>query len=932
MTRRVTLQLVSVALLGLGYLVLLATAPETVGGQIAYALQTVVMVGAAGLMARAARRATGRSAWVWWAAAGSSFASSLTFLIGLLYDLDGRTPPSPGPSDVPFFVSVALMLTAALLLSSGSRVSGDRARMVLDGAIVATSLLLISWGSILGPTVRSLDGLSLRGLVLVGYPLADVATATIVVIVLGRGMARRLTASLMAAGLLALAVADTVYSYLTIQGAWAIGNPVGVLWLVAFPLMAVAASVDAAAPSPSGDHGPERTTMTRLRTTILMAPAFAALVVTMAQNTDRSAVLVLGALVGLILLRQVTTINTELQMRERLERRVASQTDELRRQVFQDTVTRLGNRSLLQVRARDTMAGVDEAALLLLDLDGFKEINDTLGHAAGDLVLVEIGERLGAVTRVQDTVVRMGGDEFAVLLPGTGRQAAMAAADRVLAELSRPVRIGGTDTRVGGSVGVALASEGVEVDELLRRADLAMYEAKAAGGDQAKVFDTPMHARLSDRLRLESEVRQGVDEGQFTVYYQPLVDALTGEVVCLEALARWDHPQRGVVTPYEFLEVAERTGVIVELGDHVLRAACTQLMVWRQDWPDLRVAVNISHREVLTPDLADRVDGVLREIGLPAGALHLEVTETVLADDSEIRPTLDALVALGVTIAMDDFGTGHSSLSRIRDLPVSRLKIDRSFVTEITEGTAPLLESILALGRSLGMVTVAEGVETQAQLEFLTRHGCDELQGYLFSRPVPAEHVVPLLFSIRMREPNEPHTDDSPFPALVTSLMSAVVTEGGADDESVRGLLRELAEVAGLESVFLTSVVDGRQLVLVAHNGGGLAVREGLSTGWSETLCRRMIEDETRTLRTSAAVHPDLPLARDMGVDTYVSIPVRGVDGTVIGTLCGASSRDVEVGSRVIALMELFAGVLAGRVAEGASPVARARVSPAGGR
>ncbi len=871
-------------------------------------LHTTAMVVAGILLGYFARKHAGRAARAWWAASLSAACSSGIFAVEIWADFTGAKP-STWIGDGLWFASIILLLVAILLLPQVAPGPVDRTRMVLDGAIVACALLLISWYVVLGDTLRSIDVFTAEAAVFIGYPLADVISVAVAVIALYRSSAAgRRPLALLVLGVISLAVADTAYGLLIISGEWFTGHPVSVFWFIAYPLMAVAASYRNVEIFDAGESAAQ----TRVRVALLLGPVAVALVLTAFSPAERVTVVALAVLMALVLTRQTIAVYAELQLRATLERRVEEQTAELREQVYVDSVTGLGNRTMLRERAAGSELVVDSAALLLLDLDGFKEINDTLGHSLGDAVLTTLGHRLGGVTRQQDTVVRMGGDEFAVLLPETGRRAAMAAAHRILEALREPIRVGDVEVNVTGSVGVALAGSGLDVDELIRRADLAMYEAKADGGDEAKVFDPQMHLRLQNRLRLEAEIREAITAGQFTVYYQPIVDTRSGEVACLEALVRWDHPDRGVVSPYEFLAVAERTGAIIELGNFVLRTACVQLAEWRADWPELRVAVNLSHRELLDPALPERVGAALAESGLPGDALHLEVTETVLAADVHIRIPLDALVKRGVALSIDDFGTGHSSLSRIRELPAQRLKIDRSFVNEIQQGAAPLLESILALARSLEMTTVAEGVETEAQLEFLTRHGCDELQGYLFSRPVAAEHVIPVLFGTRSRSSWELAPDESPLPDLVAALTGDVVDLHSA----LRNLLRELSFLTGLETTFVTTVDSGHQITTHAHNGGDIAVPPGLSVEWDQTLCARLIEDDTLTVSAAQTVYGDVEAVRDLGIETYVSVPIRDTEGTLVGTLCAASATVQVVDLPLLSLMELFARVLSGRMGD----------------
>jgi diguanylate cyclase (GGDEF)-like protein len=429
-----------------------------------------------------------------------------------------------------------------------------------------------------------------------------------------------------------------------------------------------------------------------------------------------------------------------IEHRDELE----AQRQQLQRLALNDDVTGLGNRVLLRNLGAALGPDLADATLLLLDLDRFKEVNDTLGHSLGDDLLRQVAERLGPCIRANDTLVRLGGDEFAVLLPDTGAWVAARTADRVLDVLRRPFVLDGQAVQVRGSVGIAAGGTASGLDELLRNADLAMYQAKAAGRDRSCEFDPGMMSDSSRLFSLGVQVRDALGGGDFRVYYQPIVDAPTGRVVSLEALVRWEHPDRGVMPPSEFLTAAHQTGLIVELGQFVLRTACEQTVLWRRKWPWLTVAVNVSQRELVHPEFAAQVAGVLATTGLAPEALYLEVTETVLAAEEQITAVLQPLTDMGVRCSLDDFGTGYSSLSRLRQLPVDRIKIDRSFVMDITgedsEG-APLLVSIIGLAHSLGLSVVAEGVETEQQADFLAAHGCEELQGYYFSRPLPSRQV-----------------------------------------------------------------------------------------------------------------------------------------------------------------------------------------------
>ena len=450
-----------------------------------------------------------------------------------------------------------------------------------------------------------------------------------------------------------------------------------------------------------------------------------------------------------------------IEQRDELE----SQRKELQRLALYDVVTGLGNRALLRDRGDELGDRLGDSALLLLDLDGFKEVNDSVGHAQGDSLLRQVGERLGECVRSKDTVTRLGGDEFAVLLPDTGAWTAARTADRLLDVLRMPFTVDGQAVQIRASVGIAEGATARDLDELLRNADLAMYQAKAAGRNRSCEFHPGMVADTSEQFSLEVEMREALTRGDFKVYYQPIVDARSAQVLSLEALVRWEHPIRGVMPPADFLPAAHRTGMIVELGQFVLRTACEQTALWRRKWPWVTVAVNVSHRELIHPEFSSQVAGVLAITGLTPEGLFLEVTETVLAAEEQIEEILVPLTAMGVRCSLDDFGTGHSSLSRLRQLTVDQVKIDRSFVMEITgedsEG-APLLASIIGLAHSVGLRVVAEGVETKGQADFLAAQGCEELQGFYFSRPLMASQVPSAFLR---REPGVPARQPQPASA-----------------------------------------------------------------------------------------------------------------------------------------------------------------------
>ncbi|WP_018260791.1 putative bifunctional diguanylate cyclase/phosphodiesterase [Methylobacterium sp. WSM2598] len=415
-----------------------------------------------------------------------------------------------------------------------------------------------------------------------------------------------------------------------------------------------------------------------------------------------------------------------------------------------DALTDLPNRVLfrqrivaaLEAQARDGRS----AGLLCLDLDRFKLVNDTLGHPAGDELLRQAAQRLASCAQ-DGSVARLGGDEFALLAPADGPEAVMATARRVIAALAQqPFLVAGQAVQVGASVGVALLpADGTDPDVLLRRADMALYAAKAAGRGTAVAFEPAMDEAIQARRILEADLRAALEAGALEVHYQPLHDCRTLRILGCEALLRWRHPARGFVPPGEFVPLAEDLGLIGELGAFVLRAACREAAGWSVP---LRVAVNLSPAQFRSPGLALSVTAILAETGLDPRRLDLEITETVLlSEDAANVAILSELRALGVRIAIDDFGTGYASLSYLRAFPFDQIKIDRSFVGRLGEDpqSAAIVRAVTNLGRSLGIVTVGEGVETPRQLEQLRAFGCDVVQGYLLGRPVPAAALRPLL-------------------------------------------------------------------------------------------------------------------------------------------------------------------------------------------
>ena len=427
---------------------------------------------------------------------------------------------------------------------------------------------------------------------------------------------------------------------------------------------------------------------------------------------------------------------------------------QIERLAFYDALTGLPNRRLLVDRLQHATLEVARArsqgALLFIDLDNFKDLNDTLGHDTGDQLLLQVAKRLKGCVRETDTVARFGGDEFVVLVEGLSADAAQASAEAALVTshiattLGKPYVLGDVSHHSTPSIGIALFGQQVcTVDELLKHADLAMYQAKAAGRNTQRFFDPDMQAAASHRAALETDLRRGLQEQELVLFYQPIVDG-KGRLQGAEALVRWRHPRRGMVSPAEFIPLAEQTGLILPLGQWVLEAACAQLVAWSRSalTREFFLSVNVSVRQFRQPDFVERVLGALDATGANPERLKLELTESLLmADVEDVIARMEHLRRYGVGFSLDDFGTGYSSLSYLKRLPLDQLKIDQGFVRDLQTdpNDAAIVRTILALANSLDLDVVAEGVETTGQLEFLQRHGCKAFQGYLFGRPMPAQ-------------------------------------------------------------------------------------------------------------------------------------------------------------------------------------------------
>ena len=513
-------------------------------------------------------------------------------------------------------------------------------------------------------------------------------------------------------------------------------------------------------------------------------------------------VLVVASTFGLLLLALVgSMVDSRLQMARSLQaanQKLHAANQQLQRQAFIDPLTGLANRALLEDRLGHAMTRIRKAqsrerpaaggrlAVLLIDLDGFKAVNDSYGHAAGDEVLKEIGRRLRGLLRSEDTLARMGGDEFVLLVEALGDLAECAPrAMRVLAALEKPIVINGDRLQLSGSIGIVVFPDQGEDGKLIVHADAAMYAAKRAGGNTWVLFEPGMDARGQAFLSMRAELYEAIEQGGLRLHYQPKVHAADGRISGVEALVRWQHPSRGLIGPDEFIPVAERFGLISALGDWVINESCRQLHAWQQDGLWLSVAVNLSVHQLREPRLAGRIEGAMARHGIDPTQLLCEITESgAMEDYHSVQRSFDDLARLGVYLSIDDFGTGYSSLAYLRKLPARQIKIDRSFMADLewSPDSLAVVDAVVRLAHAMGLKVVAEGVETEGQHEILRNLGCDELQGYLFARPMAPEAIPGWVHANAHSHAAKAPEDTQPLPDATARIRRWAIRASGLQD------------------------------------------------------------------------------------------------------------------------------------------------------
>lgn len=678
----------------------------------------------------ALRRARQRRALLLVALAVTAYAAGSTF--NALELLTGGSWAFPSPADLGFLLFYPLVLAGlfACVLTQGRRMPRIA---LLDGAVGslgAGAILAVLLGPLLAPNAGHDAPLVIA--LAVAYPIFDLLTIAVAAgFAALPGYATGRYWALLLLGLTTFALTDVVYAYQVVGGSHQVGSLLDAAWAAGICLVATWAE-DLGHPGGrqrSGDTANRALFVPTLATTA----AVAVLVTGTRSNVPGPAVLLAAA-------AMVASI-----IRTRWAFRRLVTLEEVRRQARTDELTGLPNRRSLYDQVPDrTQAGTGSGALLLLDLDRFKEINDSLGHDAGDLLLTRVAERLSRCLHPADLIARIGGDEFAILLGETSAEESILVASRLGDALLEPFTLDDLTVQVSASVGIALFPQhGDDLKVLLRKAELAMYTAKTSrSGHHVHIRDDDQ--RGQERLRLLQELRTALGDGELILHYQPKIDLATGRAAGVEALVRWNHPERGLLYPGQFLGIAEEAGLMNQISNHVLDLALDQAAVWQGKGHRLTVAVNLPASSLIDVELPDRIEEMLQQRGLPGAALILEITEEFMMPDRDrAREILSRLRTKDIRISIDDFGTGYSSLAYLRDLPANEIKIDRSFVLPMTADprAADLVASIINLAQSIGLTVVAEGVENSQHLKILARYACDQVQGFHICKPLPAPGI-----------------------------------------------------------------------------------------------------------------------------------------------------------------------------------------------
>jgi diguanylate cyclase (GGDEF)-like protein/putative nucleotidyltransferase with HDIG domain len=895
----------------------------------------------------ASRRCSERrtaSAWRWLAV--SVVFLTATFAVDLGYQLVSGGVPFPSAADGCYLTFYALFFVGLLRFPRRPESRAGRVRLGVDVATVVVAGASVIWFFVLGPTVTASGQSLLDGAIAGAYPVGDLLQIFALTYALTRVASRSTQWALrvLAAGTVVAIVGDTTNGWMILHSQYSLQLAVDLAFMAAWCLFVLAGpaqrQVVADEPVVAGSiAAPELAWVERAGFLPYLAPAavFGLLFYTQFHGSlfDRASLAIgAGLITLLVLVRQLFA-----------RRDLVSARDDLSYQALHDALTGLPNRTLALDRAERMLARARRehtpVAALFLDVDGFKHVNDSFGHAAGDQLLRVVAGRLSSVVRDVDTVGRLGGDEFVVLLDSpTFAASPELVAERILEVLGQPVSLGGAGEArfsVTASIGIAVADEGSDADELLRAADLALYEAKDAGKNRYVLFESSMQAVANDRLLLEMDLHEVVAGEQLFLVYQPIFDLRNQTVTGVEALLRWRHPGRGVIAPDEFIPIAEATGMILPIGRWVLTHACAQAAEWKRHGRQVAIAVNVSGRQLERDEIVDDVRDALMASGLDPALLTLEITETTLMRNPDATARrLRELKSVGVRLAIDDFGTGYSSLAYLRQFPVDALKIDRSFIQGIAASTesAALIHTLVQLGKTLGLETLGEGIEQQAQLRALQDQQCDHGQGFLLARPLELDAIERFLetapsISRPDVEPSPPRARPSrpPLPQAGAGLgtrarvaaTNGTVTSGRSgdpeaqecilvvdDEPAVLGLMANVLSRAGHRVVTASSAADAIQ---VAADEGITAVLTDVTMpgGISGLELINALHEKRPSLPiipiTGAADESSLREALDRGAAGFITKPFTSAElrEKVDAALHRIQLSEVELRERLLA-------------------------------
>jgi diguanylate cyclase (GGDEF)-like protein len=748
---------------------------------------------AAASLLLAAKRAAVRSrrlALAWGTIGAAMLLYTLGDMIWTVLELFLKEVPFPSIADALYLAYYPFFLAGVVLLTKGAASPREKINKALDILTILAAAILGYWNLLLGPILASnVTAPLLEQIILLAYPVGDlVLLGALLLLLYAESDAQDLRwIHVLATGIIITIVADTFYGYASLQGTYVSGGLLDLGWIAGNLVIGLAGASQWSAMQPADPargSQPGAAFQGKLRSITTYLPyfwllgAFGLLIVGGLRPLPMSFLsIALGAalIMVMVLGRQLNTLSENNRLALQLKSQAARLADanqdlsaeiaerqrmaeKLSHDALHDAMTGLANRVLFMDRLGQAMERSrrhqgNSLAVLFIDVDHFKIVNDSLGHAAGDQLLILIGQRLKETVRSIDTVARFGGDEFTVLLEElNGADSAHVLTDRIQEAIRLPFGLNAHSVHVTVSIGIA--TDVIQYDhpeDMLRDADLALYQAKSLGKARSEVFALDMRDQAFSRLELEEELRRGVERGEFRLYYQPIRSLESDRIAGAEALVRWMHPARGLLLPADFLPVAEESGLIIPLGNWILNEACHQLKTWQQLHPhlkDMTISVNMSNREFSQPDLAAKVAGALKASGLKGSDLRLEITEQVMVGT---RPTakhvIAELQALGVQLQIDDFGVGYSALSYLQQFPIDAIKIDRSFVSQMRRDARSLglVRAMVSMARELGMDAIAEGIETGEQLQALKALACGFGQGFLISEPIDAASLEEVL-------------------------------------------------------------------------------------------------------------------------------------------------------------------------------------------